>query len=106
MHKFLNHKKENKNLLKVEDENSDMWKLYTSYVDKIIVEGFHKIVQTTLNYFLKGFGLFWGTIPMEIVGTFSKMLEMIKIWMKIQQGSSVLFFHNQNKSYNFTSGYF
>ena len=30
-----------------------MWKVYTVYVDRIIVEGFHKIIQTSLNYFLK-----------------------------------------------------
>jgi dynein heavy chain len=30
-----------------------MWKIYTVYADKIIVEGFHKIVQTTLSYFLR-----------------------------------------------------
>lgn len=46
-------KKENKNLLNVQDENSGMWKAYTVYVDKIIVEGFHKIVQSSLNYFLR-----------------------------------------------------
>ncbi len=45
--------KENKSLLKVEDENSDMWKVYTEYADKIIVDGFHKIIQTSLIYFLK-----------------------------------------------------
>lgn len=45
--------KENKSLLKVQDENSDMWKAYTVFVDKIIMEGFHKIVQTSLNFFLR-----------------------------------------------------
>ena len=35
------------------DENSDMWKDYTVYVDKIVLDGFHKIVQTSFNYFLK-----------------------------------------------------
>jgi len=45
--------KENKTLLKVADENSDMWKVYTAYADKMVLDGFHKIVQTSLNYFLK-----------------------------------------------------
>lgn len=46
-------KKENKNLLNVQDENSGMWKAYTVYVDKIILDGFYKIIQTSVNYILK-----------------------------------------------------
>jgi len=45
--------KENKALLKVEDEDSEIWKVYTAYADKIIVDGFHKIIQTSMIYFLK-----------------------------------------------------
>jgi dynein heavy chain len=30
-----------------------MWKAYTLCVDKMIVEGFNTIIQTSLNYFLK-----------------------------------------------------
>ena len=45
--------KENKALLKVSDENSDTWKTYTTYVDKMVLDGFHKIVQSSLSYFLK-----------------------------------------------------
>ena len=30
-----------------------MWKDYTVYVDKIVLDGFHKIVQTSFSYFLK-----------------------------------------------------
>ena len=40
--------KENKALLKVEDEDSEIWKVYTAYADKIIVDGFHKIIQTSM----------------------------------------------------------
>jgi len=45
--------KENKALLKVEDEDSEIWKVYTAYADKIIVDGFHKIIQTSMIYFFK-----------------------------------------------------
>ena len=44
--------KENKNLLKVEDENSENWKNYTAYIDKSVLEGFQKTVLCTLQYFL------------------------------------------------------
>lgn len=30
-----------------------MWKTYTVYVDKLVLDGFHTIVQTSLNYLLK-----------------------------------------------------
>lgn len=40
-------------LLKVTDANSDTWKAYTMYIDKIIVDGFHKIIQCSLSYMLK-----------------------------------------------------
>lgn len=30
-----------------------MWKIYTVYVDKLVLDGFHTIVQTSLNYLLK-----------------------------------------------------
>ena len=30
-----------------------MWQAYTEYVDKMVLDGFHKIVQCSLNYFLK-----------------------------------------------------
>ena len=30
-----------------------MWKAYTVYIDKIVLEGFHKIIQCSLTYFLK-----------------------------------------------------
>ena len=43
---------ENKNLLKVQDENSDNWKNYTAYIDKSVLEGFHNTVLCTLQYFL------------------------------------------------------
>jgi dynein heavy chain len=45
--------KENKSLLKVTAEDSSMWKAYTAYIDKIVLEGFHKIIQCSLAYFLK-----------------------------------------------------
>ena len=45
--------KENMGLLKVTDANSDTWKAYTMYIDKIVVEGFHKIIQCSLSYMLK-----------------------------------------------------
>ena len=54
--------KENKSLLKVQDENSDMWKAYTVFVDKIIIDGFHKIVQTSFNFFLKETDFSKGTL--------------------------------------------
>jgi dynein heavy chain len=40
-------------LLKVEQEDNDMWKTYTVYVDKIVLDGFHKIIQCSIQYFLK-----------------------------------------------------
>lgn len=45
--------KENKGLLKVDNEDTANWKAYTTYVDKIVLEGFHKIIQFSLSYFLK-----------------------------------------------------
>ena len=45
--------KENKTLLNVTDEESEIWKDYTVYVDNMIYEGFNKIVACSLNYFLK-----------------------------------------------------
>ncbi|CAF0714705.1 unnamed protein product [Brachionus calyciflorus] len=45
--------KENKTLLKIEQEETDIWKAYTEYVDKIVLDGFHKIIQCSLIYFLK-----------------------------------------------------
>ena len=44
--------KENKSLLKVEDDESENWKSYTAYIDKIVLEGFHKTVLCTLKYYL------------------------------------------------------
>ena len=40
-------------MFKENDEQSDKWKNYVSYVDKIIVDGFHKIILCSLVYFLK-----------------------------------------------------
>lgn len=40
-------------MFKIEDDTTEMWKNYTVYMDKLVVEGFHKIVQTSLAYFLK-----------------------------------------------------
>lgn len=45
--------KENMSLLKVTQEDSAMWKAYTAYVDRIVLDGFHKIIQCSLAYFLK-----------------------------------------------------
>ena len=45
--------KANLALLKVEDESSDIWKTYTVYVDRIVLDGFHKIVQCSIAYFLR-----------------------------------------------------
>ena len=39
-------------MLKVEDENSDNWKNYTAFIDKSVLEGFHKTVLCTLQFFL------------------------------------------------------
>jgi len=39
-------------LLKVEDENTENWKNYTAFIDKSVLDGFHKTVLCTLNYFL------------------------------------------------------
>jgi dynein heavy chain len=40
-------------LLQAKDENSEIWKHYTESVDKLVVEGYHRLLQTSLNYFLK-----------------------------------------------------
>lgn len=40
-------------MLKVDQEDSANWKAYTSFVDKIVLDGFHKIIQCSLVYFLK-----------------------------------------------------
>ena len=45
--------KENKTLLNVVDEDTDTWKAYTVYVDNMVLEGFNKIIQCSLNYFLR-----------------------------------------------------
>ena len=44
--------KENKALLKVEDENNDNWKEYTAYIDRIVLEGFYNTVACNLQYWL------------------------------------------------------
>lgn len=44
---------ENKQLLKLTDESSEQWKNYAAYVDKMVFEGFNKIIACSLNYFLK-----------------------------------------------------
>jgi dynein heavy chain len=50
IHELIN---ENKQLFKEDDEQSENWKSYVSYVDKIVVDGFHKIILCSLTYFLK-----------------------------------------------------
>lgn len=45
--------KENKTLLKVDNEDAPTWKAYTTFVDRIVLDGFHKIIQCSLAYFLK-----------------------------------------------------
>ncbi len=45
--------KENQQLLKVDNKETDTWKAYTVYVDRMLVDGFHKIIQCSLNYLLK-----------------------------------------------------
>lgn len=44
--------KENKALLKVEDENNDNWKEYTAYIDRIVLEGFYNTVACNFQYWL------------------------------------------------------
>jgi dynein heavy chain, axonemal len=45
--------RENQTLLKVESDQSEMWKNYTVYIDKMVLDGFNKIIQCSLAYFLK-----------------------------------------------------
>jgi dynein heavy chain len=40
-------------LLKVENDTTDIWKAYTVYVDRIVLEGFQKVILCSLNYFLR-----------------------------------------------------
>ena len=40
-------------MLKVDKEDSETWNAYTVYVDKIVLDGFHKIIQCSIQYFLK-----------------------------------------------------
>jgi dynein heavy chain, axonemal len=37
----------------VTNEDSETWKSYTVYVDKMVFDGFHKIIQSSLAYFLR-----------------------------------------------------
>ncbi len=39
-------------MLQVTDEDSDNWKNYTVYIDKSVLDGFHKTVACTLQYWL------------------------------------------------------
>ena len=39
-------------MLKVEDEANENWKNYTAFIDKSVLEGFHKTVACTLHYLL------------------------------------------------------
>lgn len=40
-------------MLKVDNEDTPNWKAYTTFVDRIVLEGFHKIIHCSLAYFLK-----------------------------------------------------
>ena len=40
-------------MFKEDDDKSEKWLNYISYVDKIVIEGFHKIINCSLSYFLK-----------------------------------------------------
>ncbi|CAF5184641.1 unnamed protein product, partial [Rotaria magnacalcarata] len=45
--------KENGELLKVENYDSDAWKNYVDYVDQMVLEGFRKIINCNLMFFLR-----------------------------------------------------
>jgi dynein heavy chain, axonemal len=45
--------KENGELLKVNDCNTDAWRNYVDYVDRMVLEGFRKIVHCNLLFFLR-----------------------------------------------------
>ncbi|CAF0885207.1 unnamed protein product, partial [Didymodactylos carnosus] len=45
--------KENGDLLRVENYEIDAWRNYVDYVDKIVIDGFRKIIQCNLAFFLK-----------------------------------------------------
>ena len=40
-------------MFKEDDEKSEKWKNYVTYVDKFVIDGFHKIINCSLAYFLK-----------------------------------------------------
>lgn len=40
-------------MLKVDPDEYEMWKEYTAGIDKIVEEGFQKIIKASLNYFLR-----------------------------------------------------
>jgi dynein heavy chain len=44
---------ENKQLFKEDNDQSDKWKNYVEYVDKIVFDGYHKIILCSMSYFLK-----------------------------------------------------
>ena len=45
--------KENGDLLKVSNYDGDAWKNYVAYVDKMVLEGFRKIIHCNLTFFLR-----------------------------------------------------
>ncbi len=45
--------KENGELLKVENYDTDAWKNYVDYVDRMVLEGFRKIIHCNLVFFLR-----------------------------------------------------
>ena len=45
--------KENGELLKVENYDTDAWRNYVDYVDQMVLEGFRKIVHCNLVFFLR-----------------------------------------------------
>ncbi|CAF3393401.1 unnamed protein product [Rotaria sp. Silwood1] len=45
--------KENSELLKVENNDSDAWKKYVDYVDQMVLEGFKRIINCNLMFFLR-----------------------------------------------------
>ncbi|OAF71285.1 Axonemal beta dynein heavy chain 17 [Intoshia linei] len=44
---------ENKNLFKIQDEESETWKAYVDYIDEIIVDGFFNMVGFSLDYLVR-----------------------------------------------------
>ncbi len=45
--------KENGELLKVENYDTDAWRNYVDYVDQMVLEGFRKIIHCNLMFFLR-----------------------------------------------------